>query len=106
VLTNQARPLPAFEAILTSHPLLHTAEGELFRSALSNACAHHRLGVALCREKGIYEESGRSLLIDPATLRTRVAAMARSLGPPWTADHKAAFVAGWTQLADDARQSS
>jgi|SRR6516164_2984944 len=100
VLANQARPLPALEAILASHPLLHAAEGELFRSALSNACEHHQLAVARCPEKDLYEESSRSLMIDPAALRKRIASMAKPVGPPWTADHKAAFVAGWRQLAD------
>ena len=106
VLANRARPLPALEAILVSHPLLHTAEGELFRSSVSNACDHHRLAIAQYPEKDLYEQSSRSLMIEPAALRKRIASMARPFGPPWTADHKAAFLAGWRQLADHARRSA
>lgn len=100
VLMNAARPLPALDAILASHPLLHTAEGALFREALAHACEHQRLAVARCSERDVYENSGRSLAMPAAALRTRVAALGRSFGPPWTADHKAAFVAGWNLLVD------
>ena len=34
VLTASGTPLPALYKILASHPLLHTAEGELFRNAI------------------------------------------------------------------------
>lgn len=100
VLMNAARPLPTLDAILASHPLLHTAEGALFREALAHACEHRRLAVARCSERDVYESSGRSLAMPAAALRTRVAALGRLFGSPWTADHKAAFVAGWNLLAD------
>ncbi len=99
VLANQARALPGLEAILASHPLLHAAEGELFRNALRSACEHHRLTVARVPERDVYEHAGRCLMIPPAGLHTRVDAVGRSVGPPWTADHKAAFLAAWSLLA-------
>lgn len=105
VLASQPRILPALEAILASHPLLHTAEGELFRAALAGACRQERLAVTLCPEKDVFEQSSRSLMTNSAAVRRRVALMARTVGAPWTADHKAAFVAGWSQLADYIRQS-
>lgn len=99
LLTNQARPLPALDAILLSHPLLHAAEGELFRQALAQACEESRLPVWRCAERLVYEEAGRSLRITPVALGKRVEEMGRSFGPPWTADHKTACLAGWCVLA-------
>src|SRR5262249_45869106 len=37
VLAGAGRPLPALDAILRSHPLVHAAEGELYRDALARA---------------------------------------------------------------------
>ncbi len=99
LLTSQARPLPLLEAILRSHPLLHTAEGELFRQALANACEQSGLQLFRCRERDVYEQSGRGIGVEPAALRRHVTAIGRTAGPPWTADHKMAFVAAWALLA-------
>ncbi len=99
VLANRARVLPALEAILASHPLLHTAEGELFRTALGSACGHHGLIVARVPERDVSEHAARCLTIAPARLLKQVEAIRRSVGPPWTADHKAAFLAAWSVLA-------
>lgn len=99
LLASRARPLPSLSAVLASHPLLHTAEGELFRQALADACAHHHVALGRCAERDIYEETSRVLGIAPAALRGRLTTMGRSMGPPWTADHKAAFLAGWSLLA-------
>ncbi len=106
VLANQARALPALEAILASHPLLHAAEGELFRNALRSACEHHRLSVARVPERDVYEHAGRCLMIKPAGLRTQLEAIGRAVGPPWTADHKAAFLAGWSVLVAQTERPS
>src|SRR5712691_293815 len=43
LLLSSARPLPVLAAILASHALIHTAEGELFRDVLTYASEHHRL---------------------------------------------------------------
>ncbi len=99
VLANRPRALPPLEAILASHPLLHTAEGELFRTALQSACEHHGLIVARVPERDVHEHAARCLAIAPARLLKQVEAIRRSVGPPWTADHKAAFLAAWSVLA-------
>lgn len=99
LLTSRARPLPTLDAILVSHPLLHAAEGELFRQALAQACEESRLAVWRCSEQDLYEESGRLLKIRSTSLRRQLTAIGHSCGPPWTSDHKAAFLAGWRVLA-------
>src|SRR5215472_7169587 len=42
---GSGRPLPSLEKILPSHPLLHTAEGELFRNAIMTACGNYGLSI-------------------------------------------------------------
>src|SRR5262245_4733002 len=37
ILLSSGRPLPAFEKILQSHAMIHTAEGEFFRQAFREA---------------------------------------------------------------------
>ena len=98
VLVNRALPLPPFEAILRSHPLLHAAEGDLFRTALRDACEQCGLAVTSSPERDVYESSGRTLGLAPAAVRKRVAAIGRRCGAPWDADHKAAFLAAWALL--------
>src|SRR5262245_40589853 len=53
VLTAAGRPLPELAAVLASHALIHTADGEHFRHALAQACAQHRLPVTRIREKDV-----------------------------------------------------
>jgi hypothetical protein len=43
------RPLPKLAAILASHPLVHTATGELFRGAFRNACVQRHIPVVSSR---------------------------------------------------------
>src|SRR5690348_7484316 len=38
VVTGSGKPLPELVRILASHPLIHTAEGELFRAVFESAC--------------------------------------------------------------------
>jgi hypothetical protein len=80
LLLASGRPLPALEGILKSHALIHTAEGEHFREALR----------AAVRECGLplIEVKERDIEID-----THIAAMGKSIGPPWRQDQKLAAMA-------------
>jgi hypothetical protein len=79
---NQKRP--PLEKILTSHPLLHAAEGLLFRTAIADAAAECGLTVAVVPEQ---------------ELMSRVSALARPPGVPWRQDEKIATVAARIALA-------
>jgi len=85
LLLASGRSLPALEAILRSHPLIHTAEGEHFRDALRAAAGACGLPLTVVKE--------RDVEIDP-----RCAAMGKSTGPPWGQDQKLAAMAGWLAL--------
>lgn len=98
VLVKNGRPLPPLDAILRSHPLLHTAEGELFRGVLIHGCEACRLEVVRWSERDAFEESSRALGTTVAAVNKQLVALGRSCGPPWTADHKIACLAALSLL--------
>lgn len=100
VILGSGRSLPALEAILASHALLHTAEGEFYRHALVDAGEHCGLPVVRIKEREAYEQGAARLHLFPDELRTRIAALGRGIGPPWTQDQKYAALAGWLALTD------
>lgn len=81
LLLGSGRPLPPLEKILASHPLLHTAEGELFREALRAASRECGLPLTEVKERDL-----------PLT------AIGKPIGPPWRQDEKLAAVAAWLAL--------
>src|ERR1035438_7866065 len=88
VLLGSGKALPALAGILASHPLIHTAEGEMFRDVL--VWAAHSLGLPVTRV--------RAKELDTNTL-THVASFGKLIGPPWTQDQKYATVAALMALA-------
>jgi hypothetical protein len=99
LLLASGRALPALEQILASHALIHTADGELFRDSLRAACAQLHLPVQGIREKELFETASKTLGIQPAILKRRIAAFGKSLGPPWSQDEKFAALAAWLSLS-------
>jgi hypothetical protein len=99
LLLASGRALPNLEHVLASHALIHTADGELFRDGLRAACALSDLPVAGIREKEILAMASKSLCIQPAALKRRVAALGKPLGPPWSQDEKFAALGAWLTLA-------
>lgn len=89
ILQSAGRPLPPLAQILSSHALIHAAEGEFFRLAFWKA--GERLGM---RVTGIRERD-----LGAMPLRREIAELGRSLGPPWTADLKAAALAALLVLS-------
>jgi hypothetical protein len=100
LLLGAGRPLPsALSAILGSHPLIHTAEGEMYRDVLRAGCEQAGIRVSGLRERGLEEAASPKLKLTADALRAQLAALGRPLGPPWTADHKLAALAAWLVLA-------
>ena len=98
LLLASGRPLPGFEDILASHALIHTADGGLFRDALS--CAAERCGVEIVglKERELLECARQSLHIQPAVLLRRVTELGKPFGSPWSQDEKFATLAAWLAL--------
>ena len=114
ILQSAARPLPPLAAVLASHALVHTAEGELFRDALARAAAGE--GVAAPRalrilrifrifrifrieERELLDRCTARLGVAAADLERHLAELGRTLGPPWRQDEKLATLAAWLALA-------
>ncbi|MCU1239719.1 MAG: hypothetical protein JWO71_445 [Candidatus Acidoferrum typicum] len=100
LLLASARALPELEKILASHALIHTADGELFRDSLRAACDVCHLPVEGIREKELFAAASTTALrVQPAALKRRIAALGKTLGPPWSQDEKFAALAAWLTLA-------
>jgi hypothetical protein len=102
LLLASGRPLPKLEAILASHALIHTADGEHFRLALLEASQACGLPVTGIRERELLECAQGVVGRPAAQLQATIAGLGRALGPPWTQDQKLAALAGWIVLADRA----
>ena len=53
ILLSSARPLPALEEILASHPFIHTAEGEFFRKVFRAAFENLKIPVTGIRTRDL-----------------------------------------------------
>src|SRR5260221_2692607 len=100
LLLASGRKLPEFEKILASHALIHTADGELFREAIRRACMRAKLRLAAITERELLTTAATHLKKKPEFLNRQVAALGKSLGPPWTQDEKLATLAAWLILAN------
>jgi hypothetical protein len=99
LLLGSGRPLPKFlSVVLGSHPLIHTAEGEMYRSVLRDGCERAGIEVVGLREREILASACERLELSPEALRARIAELGKPLGPPWTQDEKLASLAAWLVL--------
>ena len=99
-LLGSGRSPATLEAALASHPMLHTAEGEMFRNALDDASRHLGLRVVGTNEKQAYELGSALLGKTADRLQRELNEMGRLVGPPWRQDEKLATVAAWLALAE------
>lgn len=93
VVSGSGKALPVLERVLASHPLIHTAEGEMFRESLVWAATQCGLPIASVKEREI----------DAAWLE-RVASLGKLIGPPWTQDQKYATAVALSALGDVKRR--
>ena len=101
LLLAAGRPLPSLANILAAHSLIHAAEGEFFRHAVQKACEGSTVSVARIREREL-DGVVRTTFWDRASrLEHRIASLGRSIGPPWTKDHKLATLAAAVIVAGE-----
>lgn len=93
VLLGSGRPLPTLVKVLSSHALIHAAEGEFFRATFVQACAELELPVTGIPERQLYEQIQMKFGEAAEQMSRQVALLGRSMGPPWTKDHKTAALA-------------
>jgi hypothetical protein len=99
ILDSAGRKGGSLEAILASHALIHTADGDHFRDALAAAAAECGLEVARVRERDLLDMAASVLRRPAAQLQDVVQALGKPWGPPWTADQKQATLLAWLLLA-------
>ena len=98
LLMASGKTLPNLEKILASHALIHTADGELFREALSSAAKRCGLATVKIRERRLLAIAEQALRTAPAALLGRLKELGRPFGPPWSQDEKFATLAAWLAL--------
>lgn len=98
IILGSGRILPGLEAILKSHALIHTAEGEFFRNALVEACGYCGIPVLGVKEKELFERGAAQFRMPVSELERRVQEMGKPVGAPWTQDQKYAALAAWMAL--------
>jgi hypothetical protein len=98
VLQASGRTLPSLEKILASHPLIHTAEGEFFRHTVSQAFEDLQITVTAIRQRDL-EERAKSTFASASRIQGTIASLGKTIGPPWTKDHKTAALAAALILA-------
>jgi hypothetical protein len=99
LLLAAGRKLPAFEKILVSHALIHTADGELFREAIRTSCSDAKVALDEIPERELLTTASRRLRKRGDVLNRKLTALGKSLGPPWTQDEKLSALAAWLMLA-------
>lgn len=87
------------DRVLASHSLLHAAEGEMYRDALSAAAADCGLRVVRFLNKEVRSEAAAALGWTLAQLEAWLAATGKVVGSPWTKDEKDASAAALLALA-------
>lgn len=66
--------------------MVHTAEGELFRGAITRAATSCGWPCILIRERQLYKLAAKQLHIPDVKLRFRVTEMGHAVGSPWSVD--------------------
>jgi hypothetical protein len=98
VLIGSGKPIPELQKILASHPLLHTAEGELFRNAIIAACKRSCLSVLAVKEKELTVLHSQKLGVSDAVIQRQLVRMGKIVGSPWRQDEKLASRVAWMAL--------
>jgi hypothetical protein len=99
IVLASGRALPSLESTLRSHAMVHTAEGELYRSAIAKAAKDLNLQCVRVPERDLYKFAAKQLHIPEPKLKVRITEMGRSQGAPWSADEKCATLVAWLSLA-------
>ena len=92
IVAASGRPLPDFPAILASHALIHTAEGEMFRDALAHAARRNGLDAIRVPEKKLFSDVKTQLGVPEGQMKSHLADLGRRIGPPWRQDEKNATI--------------
>ena len=98
------RRLPSDLAkILSAHPLLHAAEGDLYEQAVIEGATRVGLSVSTAPAKGTFEHAAIALGVTADALAAALAVAGKAAGPPWQKDHREAAASALAARAGAAR---
>jgi len=106
LLQGSARPLPSLGKILAAHPLIHTADGELFRRSLAHAATRIKLRSLRVREKELLDLGAKTFRRRRNVLQRQLTELGRPLGALWSQDEKYAALVAWLALRSNRRSKS
>jgi hypothetical protein len=98
ILIGSGKPLPPLEVILRSHPLVHTAEGELYRHAVARACESLGLRVVRLPARELEKKAQDLLATSEGGLRAQLDAAGKASGRPWGIEQRECALAAWIAL--------
>lgn len=98
VLVPSPMPDWSTDEILAVHFRMHKAEGVLFPDALCRAAEKCKLPLAAVREKQLDEIVEKAFASPFETIMETIAALGKSVGPPWGKDQKTAALAAMIAL--------
>ena len=84
--------------ILGSHPLLHAAEGDLFREVIAEAAEQRGLRIVEQPARELPALAQRAFGVSEAALPGLLAELGQTIGRPWRKDDKDATILGWLAL--------
>lgn len=93
------KPLPPLESVLRSHPLVHAAEIDLYRTVFADACAALGARPASYPADSLMKTIAATLDWTAAKVTSQLAIMGKASGRPWAAEQKEAALAAWLSLA-------
>jgi hypothetical protein len=93
-----SKPLASLDKILSSHALIHAADGELFRRALIHAGERCRVAAFTIKERDLFAVACETLAIKRDDLMDCLTAIGKPIGSPWSQDEKFAALAAWLSL--------
>jgi hypothetical protein len=103
ILDSAGRKGGSLAAILASHALIHTADGDHFRDAIASAATRCKLTVSRIRARELDGKASAALGTPVSRLHETVKELGRDVGPPWGADQKAAALLAWLLLRKTSR---
>ena len=98
ILLTSARKLPALAQILASHALIHAAEGKFFRDIAQSACEFLGIPTTGYSKRELEQDASAAVGAVGVNIAQRLTSAGKSLGPPWTADHKSAAKAAYLTI--------
>ena len=98
ILDSMGRKVTELEAILASHALIHSADGDHFRNALASAAARCRLPVVRIPARDLGAGAAAQIGLSLEDMQQTLKELGRDVGPPWGADQKAAALLAWLVL--------